>query len=122
VYIQQGRLTDAIGALEKAVELRDRDPLDVAELAYGYALAGRRSEAEALLVELEGRSRRESVQPTALAIVHIALGQHDRAFDWLERAAAERDGWLAESIFYPTYEPLRSHARYSQLLDALRLR
>lgn len=122
VYIQQGRPADAIGALQKAVELRGRDALDVAELAYGYAVAGRKSEAEALLVELEARSRRESVQPTALAIVHIGLGQHDRAFDWLDRAVTERDGWLAESIFYPTYDPLRSHARYAPLLEALGLR
>src|SRR5690606_12719021 len=73
VYIQQGRLAEAVGALEKGVELRDRDALDVAELAYAYAVAGRRSEARQLLVELEDRSGREYVPPTALAIVHMGL-------------------------------------------------
>jgi hypothetical protein len=64
----------------------------------------------------------EYVQPTVFAIVYTGLGQHDRAFDWLERAAAERDGWLAESIFYPTYDALRSHPRYAPLLQAMALR
>jgi TolB-like protein/DNA-binding SARP family transcriptional activator len=121
-YLQQGRLAEAIGALQKGVEFRGRDALDVAELAYGYAVAGRRNEAQRLLAELEDRSRREYVQPTVFAIVYAGLGQHDRAFDWLERAAAERDGWLAESIFYPTYDALRSHPRYAPLLQAMALR
>jgi TolB-like protein/DNA-binding SARP family transcriptional activator len=122
VYSQQGRLAEAIVEFQKGVELRGHDALDVAELAYAYAVAGRRSEAQRLLAELEGRSGREYVQPTVFAIVYAGLGQHERAFDWLDRAAAERDGWLAESIFYPMYDPLRSHPRYAPLLQALGLR
>ncbi|MDQ2669578.1 MAG: tetratricopeptide repeat protein, partial [Gemmatimonadota bacterium] len=122
VYIQQGRIADAIVAFEEGVELRDRDALDLAELAYAYAVAGRRSEARRLLAELEERSRREYVQPTVFGIMHMGLGEAERAFDWLDRAAAEHDGWLAESIFYPTFNPLRSHPRYPALLQALGLR
>src|SRR5690606_290878 len=122
VYVQQGRLADAIAAYERGVELRERDALDVAELAYAYAAAGRRSAARQLLAELEERSGREYVPPTAFGIAHMGLGDAGRAFDWLERAAAEREGWLAESIFYPTYNPLRSHPRYAALLQALRVR
>ena len=75
-----------------------------------------------MLVELEGPSRREYVLPTVFAIVYMGLGQDGRAFDWLDRAAAEHDGWLVESIFYPTFDPLRSHPRYAPLLQALELR
>jgi hypothetical protein len=96
--------------------------LHVAELAYAYAVAGNRSEAQRLLVELEGRSRRGYVSPVVFGIVYMGLGQDGRAFDWLDRAAAEHDGWLDESIFYPTYDPLRSHPRYAPLLLALGLR
>jgi eukaryotic-like serine/threonine-protein kinase len=122
VYVEQGRMAEAIGEFQKAVELRGRNALDVAYLAYAYALAGKRSEAQRLLVELEGRSRREHVPPTVLAIVHIGLGQDGRAFDLLDRAVAEHDGWFAEFIFYPTFDPLRSHPRYAALLQALGLR
>jgi TolB-like protein/DNA-binding SARP family transcriptional activator len=122
VYLQQGRLEEAIGEFQKGVELRGRDALDVAELASAYAVAGNRSEAERLLVELQGRSRREYFQPTVFAVVYIALGQHGRAFDWLDRAAAEHDGCLAEFIFYPIFDPLRSHPRYAALLQALALK
>ena len=120
VYLQKGRIDDAIAAFDRAVRLRNRDVLDIAELAYAYAVSGRRSEAQQLLVELEGRARREYVIPSAFAIVHMALGNEDRAFDWLERAAVARDLWLSESIFYPIYNPLRSHPRYANLLRALR--
>jgi TolB-like protein/Tfp pilus assembly protein PilF len=122
VYVEQGRIAEAIGEFQKAVELRGRDALDVAYLASAYAVAGKRSEAGRLLIELEGRSRREYVPPTVLAIVYIGLGQHGRAFDLLDRAVAEHDGWFAESIFYPTFDPLRSHPRYAGLLQALGLR
>ena len=122
VYIQQARVTEAIGEFREAVELGGRYPLHVAELAYAYAVAGKRSEAQRLLVELEGRSRREYVPATVFAIVYMGLGQDGRAFDWLDRAVAEHDGWLAESIFYPTFDPLRSHPRYPPLLQALGLR
>jgi TolB-like protein/DNA-binding SARP family transcriptional activator len=122
VYLQQGRLAEALGSFQKGVEFRDHDALDVAELAYAYAVAGMTGEAQRLLVELEERSRRGYVQPTVFAIVYMGLGQDERAFDWLDRAAAERDGWLAESIFYPTFDPLRSHPRYAPLLRALGLR
>jgi eukaryotic-like serine/threonine-protein kinase len=120
VYLQQGRLDDAVAAFDRGVRLRNRDVLDLAELANAYAAAGRRSDAQQLLVELEARARREYVIPTAFAIVHMALGDEERAFDWLERAAAARDLWLSESIFYPLYNPLRSHPRYANLLRALR--
>ena len=100
---------------------KEADALDLAELAYAYSVAGRRSEAQQLLVELEERARNEYVMPTAFGVVHMALGNEERAFDWLERAAAARDLWLTESIFYPLYNPLRSHPRYANLLRALRV-
>jgi serine/threonine-protein kinase len=120
VYLQQGRLNDAVAAFDRAVRLRNRDVLDLAELAYAYAVAGRQQDAQRLLVELEERARHEYVIPTTFAIVHMALGNRERAFDWLDRAAAARDLWLTESIFYPIYNPLRSHPRYATLLRALR--
>ncbi len=122
VYVEQGRLAEAVGEFQQAVELRGRNALDVAYLAYAYAVAGQESEAQRLLVELEGRSRREHVPPTVLAMVHMGLGEDERAFDHLDRAVAEHDGWIAESIFYPTFDPLRSHPRYAALLQALGLR
>ena len=122
VYIQQGRLAEAIGEFQKGVELRGRRASDVAELAYAYAVAGKRSEAQRLLAELEGRSRREYVPTLPFAIVYMGLGEDGRAFDWLERGVAEHNPDLAESIFYPRFDPLRSHPRYAPLLQALGLR
>jgi tetratricopeptide (TPR) repeat protein len=122
VYVEQGRMAEAIGEFQKAVELRGRNALDVAYLAYAYAVAGKRSEAQRLLVELEGRSRREHVPPTVLAMVYIGLGQDGPAFDLLDRAVVEHDGWFAEFIFHPTFDPLRSHPRYAALLQALGLK
>jgi Flp pilus assembly protein TadD len=115
-------MAEAIGEFQKAVELRGRNALDVAYLAYAYAVAGKRSEAQRLLVELEGRSRREHVPPTVLAMVYIGLGQDGPAFDLLDRAVVEHDGWFAEFIFHPTFDPLRSHPRYAALLQALGLK
>jgi TolB-like protein/Tfp pilus assembly protein PilF len=51
-----------------------------------------------------------------VADVYAWRGQRDEAFDWLERAYAQRDGGLADLKFDPYLVKLRSDPRYETLL------
>jgi len=57
--------------------------------------------------------------PTAM--IHMGLGQHDAALDWIERAAEERlAGYYMPSVD-PIYEPIRSHPRFTAVLRRMKL-
>jgi hypothetical protein len=57
----------------------------------------------------------------AFATVYAALGNADAAFEWVDRAYAERRGWLAYLKVEPMLDPLRTDPRFLRLLERLRL-
>ena len=57
----------------------------------------------------------------AFAILHIGLGNLDRALDWAERAYDEKRGWLAYLNVNPMLDPLRNESRFKSLLQKMRL-
>lgn len=119
VYEQTADFPRAIEAFRRALALDD-DPAATAALAHAYALSGRKEEAFSLLAKLE-RSTGRYVSPYHLAIVHVALQQHDEAFVRLEQAYEKRDEWLLSILTDPRLEALRSERRYTDLLERMRL-
>jgi TolB-like protein/Flp pilus assembly protein TadD len=117
-YLQQGDFARALAELERADELLG-DPRTRAELAYGYAIAGNRMNAQAILHDFQRRAPNESVPAIALARAYLGLGDRDRAFEWLFRAVGE--GELLSLSVDPTYEPLRDDPRFGELLSRIKL-
>jgi tetratricopeptide (TPR) repeat protein len=118
-YLQMGEHERAVAALEKAMQLNPDDSSHPPLLAYIQALAGHREEA---LRVLEGASASGVHVPLKeIAIVHAALGDPDRAFEYLDRAYEEERA----SLFYITaddsFEPLHSDPRWEELLWRLGL-
>jgi TolB-like protein/Tfp pilus assembly protein PilF len=56
-----------------------------------------------------------------IAEVYAWRGEKDRAFEWLERAYAQRDGGLAYVKYSPLLRSLRGGPRYTALLKKLNL-
>jgi hypothetical protein len=82
-----------------------------------HAVAGRRDAAAQILGRLEARVERgEYVSPVSIALVHIGLGDADRALRWLERAYEERAPQLIWLKVDPIFDPLRSAPRFTRLL------
>ncbi len=90
--------------------------IEIGSIGHAYAVSGRQGEAMKVLGELERRSRREYVSPYHIALVHLALGDKDRAFAWLERAYQDRYWMMAFLKVDPRLDPLRSDPRYTDLL------
>jgi TolB-like protein/Flp pilus assembly protein TadD len=120
-YIQKRRFPEAIAELQKAVTLSGGSPLMKGTLGVGYALAGDRAAAERTRDELE-RLRAESYASALdLADIHVALGDRERAFRWLDQAADERAFHLIYLKVRPELDPLRPDPRFKALILRLGL-
>jgi len=111
-FEQQGDYDQAIPLYEEAIDLSDRAPLYLSALAHAYAGAGREMEARQILDELEQAS---DPSPYHLAIVHLGLGEHERAIDLLEQAYDRRSGHLLYIKSGPRFDPLRANQRFVRL-------
>ena len=86
----RSRHDEAVAHLQALVALTDRLPLFVGMLGQAVAHAGQQAEAEALLHGLIERRDREYVPAVALRWIAMALGDADRALEWLEQEYQER--------------------------------
>ena len=120
-FVQTGKLDEAIRAFETAAQLLGGSPLALALLGSARAMAGRISEARKLLEELRDLAPKAYVSPFSFAWIHLALGEIDTGFDWLEKAIDERDGLILHLHVDPGYDPLRSNPRYPALLRKMNL-
>lgn len=110
-----GRPEQAIDACSRAVELSARAPMAIGALGYVLAMAGRHEEARSLAARLEARSASTYVGPASIAIIHGALDQHDRAFEFLKKAYNERDQQLVHAGHAAFFDSLRSDRRFREL-------
>ncbi len=115
-YLAKGMYQQAIAECQKALTLSGGDAVRAVWLGRAYAGAGRRTDARKVLTELHQLSKRTYVPPYFLATLHVALGEKDQAFAWLQRAYAERDLYLAWLRVDPAVDPLRSDPRFQELL------
>jgi serine/threonine-protein kinase len=117
-----GRHAEALTEIERALTLSENSPAVMGQLGAAYARQGNRAEAGRVVRDLEALSAREYVPATALATVHTALGDRDRALDALERAYDEHDFSIAQIGVAPWFRPLRGEERFQRLLTKLGLR
>ena len=120
-YEQKSMPEKAIDELKKAVSLSGGSSLYVSSLAHAYAIAGRRSEAEMLLRQLNERAQNTYVPSFHIAIIFAGLGQKDRALVWLEKGYQERSTWMVWLKVDPRLDVLRSDPRFQDLLRRLGL-
>jgi eukaryotic-like serine/threonine-protein kinase len=119
-YEQLGKYDEAITQLQQAVNYSGERALMLASLGYTYAVSGNRAEAEAVLDRLKEHSS-HNVPALTLAFVHTGLGQNEEAFEWLDKAYAERFGWLIFLNVDPKLDQLRSDTRFIDLLRRLKI-
>jgi len=143
------RLAEAVGALRKALELAPqravtRSALSIGLIALGHAeealaeamrepeewarlyalaiihhAAGRRSDSDQALGKLAGGYANEAAYQ--VAEVHAARREEDLAFEWLERAYAQRDPGVVWTKIDPFLRCLEADPRWGAFLRRLRL-
>jgi serine/threonine protein kinase/tetratricopeptide (TPR) repeat protein len=115
VYLAQAHSQEALAEMERAPEPGWR--------LYGEALAyhavGRKKESDAALAEYVAKYHAEGA--FQIAELYAFRGEADRAFEWLERAYAQRDSGLAEMKGDPLLKSLERDPRYAAFLKKMRL-
>lgn len=111
-------------AIEHSQKGRNLAPDDLdgwERLGYVYAVAGKKHEAIKILDRLKQWSKQKYVAPHVFAALYAALGETDKAFEWLERAYQERSHWMVFLKVDPRLDSLRSDQRFAGLLQRIGL-
>jgi hypothetical protein len=90
-------------------------------LGYGYAVAGQREKALALLKELQEGEPGRPTSAFYLALLSTGLDQTEAALTQLEQAYQERSYRLIYLKVDPAFDRLRANPRFAQLLQRIRL-
>jgi eukaryotic-like serine/threonine-protein kinase len=119
VYLHKSMFKEGIAEIEKELMIYPDSSGTLAELGYGYALEGRKTEAQKMLDQLNERSKQKYVSAVNMAIIYVGLGEKDKAFEWLEKAYEERS--IGAPKVNPIWDPLRSDPRFTDLLRRMNL-
>jgi adenylate cyclase len=86
-------------------------------LGYAYAISGDRSKAEQILRELEQMAKRQYVNSTAFADIHLGLGEKEKALDWLEIAYENQESACWYLKVDPIYDSVRNEPRFQSVVQ-----
>ncbi|PYU77620.1 MAG: hypothetical protein DMG50_30260 [Acidobacteria bacterium] len=120
-YALKGMYQDAIAAFQKGLDVSGGAPNYLSFLGYTYGVWGKRNEARKILRQLNQLSKRKYVSPYEIGLVYIGLGEKDMAFDWLQKAVADRSIPLVRLKAWEEMASLRSDPRYAELLSRIGL-
>jgi eukaryotic-like serine/threonine-protein kinase len=122
-YLLSGRYQEAIEHYQRVAVLNPERQGDVlASVATALISMGRKLEAESMMPEILRLAKMDKVNPYYMAALYGARGDKDAAFDWFEqglrRASVVRTKELQSGMirYEPLLDPLRSDARFAQLL------
>jgi serine/threonine-protein kinase len=112
----QRHYPQAVSALERAVQLSQRQPDHLAQLGQTYALMGEKRMAQQILDELQTQAHERYVPAFDLVLVYAGLGEHDAAFAALDHAFEEQYGLLALLSVEPDLDALRADPRFAEMV------
>jgi adenylate cyclase len=119
VHLARGKPAEAL----KEFELETKLPKSLIMPAVGisYVELGRRDEAQRLLEEATEEAKISYASRVPLAMVSLALGDEAGGFRYLEEAYEECDLWLRFAKAFPFFDRVRSHPRFTSLLERMGL-
>ncbi len=118
-YASVGRYDEAIDQLKKGRIATNHWSSIVAELAYCYAVSGKKAEARKVLSELQEQAKQKFVDPYLFALIYAGLNEPDQAFIWLEKAYDVRSSNLPWLNVEPQFNKLRGDSRFIELLKRI---
>jgi len=104
--------------------MSERDPMDPyldMDLAYMYAVTGRRDEALKLVEKLKKVPEDLRIRGQLVAFAYLGLGDLDATFEWLNYAFSKKEFFFSWIRGHPAFEPIRKDNRYRDLLKAANL-
>lgn len=119
VFARKGLTGEAMHEMEQIPDTRRNHRITLRVWVEVYALAGLHEQAEQGLARLLDQYARGGIPPSYVAAGYAAVGDKDRAIEWLSRALAVRDAFASVANAYPAFEALRSDPRFIALMEQL---
>jgi TolB-like protein/DNA-binding winged helix-turn-helix (wHTH) protein/tetratricopeptide (TPR) repeat protein len=115
-YVRKGMYQEGIAEFEKARALFGSPTSQLDGLIYAYGMSGNRREALKALAKLEMLTKQHHTQIPweNWVFIHIGLGEHDKAFELLEKAHREGAN-VKRQLMGPSLDPLRGDPRFHDL-------
>ncbi len=104
----------AIEDAKKSVEL-EKDPDNEVNLAWIYALAGKKDEARAILTDIENRGGSAYFSPGFMGAVKLELGDFDGGFRLLEKGFEDREDGILYFGSMPEFKKYWSDPRWVRI-------
>jgi tetratricopeptide (TPR) repeat protein len=115
-----GDVSEAVKTAEKALDHSGGGTFYISALGAAYAAAGRHQDARVVLDRLAQLSVHGYVSPYQLSLIHLHLGERERALQLLQEAHAIRDAWIVWLGVEPQVDPLRGEPAFEAILRDLR--
>jgi TolB-like protein/DNA-binding winged helix-turn-helix (wHTH) protein/Tfp pilus assembly protein PilF len=111
--VQQRHYDAAIGEFQRAIAISGHLAAFDANLAYAFALSGRKAEALNIALEMETRANLNPSADANIALIYVGLGNLDQAMAWLNKAYDAR--FNPSILIRPGFDALRADARFRDL-------
>jgi serine/threonine protein kinase/tetratricopeptide (TPR) repeat protein len=121
-YLAKGDAKKALKEFDTAERLPGGTISGSVGKACVYAAQREKGKAQAELDALIERSKQTYVPFYYMAVISAALGEKDKAFEYLAMSYAERDSEKLYLKFDPQLDPLRDDPRFDDWLDKMNLR
>jgi TolB-like protein len=126
--LELGWLLARLGRYQEAVERFEKLMTDLdfkqqaSDLRRAYKEKGYQGAMQEWARQAERLAKKKWVPPYWPAEIYVALGEHDRAMAWLEKAYDEHDAEMLALDAHFVWDPLRSDAGFATLLRRVGLR
>lgn len=117
-----GRPIEAASLFEASAATPGGMPWAPESAGWAAGVSGDLERARRALEASMARSRTSYVPSSGIACIHLGLGDDDGLFEWLERAANERDALMPWLKSMPAFDRVRPHPRFQALLERVGLR
>jgi len=116
-FLQKSMHEGAISSFQKAGSLSGNAQRFTALIAAAHAKSGKPGVAMSIANKLNGMAQNKGMLARDMAIIYTALGDKNKTFEWLEKAYNARSEVMLFLRVDPFFDPLRSDARFSDLLQ-----
>jgi adenylate cyclase len=122
IYVQKSRFEEAIAEVERVASTLPNDLNIMTDLAIIYGLSGRQEEARRILHKLEEARSKRYVAPDLIAVIHLVIGDKDRAYELLSQAIDEQcSTWIYSLRSSPIFDPYRDDSRFAEVIKRVGL-
>jgi eukaryotic-like serine/threonine-protein kinase len=119
VYVAKKQYAEGIDEFRAAVSLSPGVVAGLADLGHGYAISGKKDQAEEILHEMQEQQGKKYVSAYDFAVLYAGLKDVNKTLEWLEKSYVERNGRLVNLAVHPQFAFLRREPRWQYLVEKI---